>query len=378
MNLKNSLTNLAYKGKYAVADHSSQLLTGATILGSVGAFTFAIVACVKKLPQIQADFDAAIEEIQNNISTPYQDAKEELSGYTDEEIAAVLSDTGEDEETIRNRSHIEALITVNNTGLQCEAAAVTKAKLVRVGRIALAFLPAILCLGGSIFASITMLTKTLKAAAIAGATIAGLTTELAATRKDLKEAIGEEAMSIRDRDNTIKEIEGSSTEADEFGIAYRQVEQLRKQLYTRVYDAHLIQGMSIEDCLKDAQSDLLTLETIKNHQFHDRGRMYYGDILMALYKETNECGQNTGWITRDYPNEYDGYIDFGCWIVDPTTGVKSLNPANINPDGTITLNFNVEGPVEWMLQEAKKKGAAFRKSELENCKGQMQLLPQSV
>ena len=103
MNLKNSLTNLAYKGKYAVADHSSQLLTGATILGSVGAFTFAIVACVKKLPQIQADFDAAIEEIQNNISTPYQDAKEELSGYTDEEIAKGA-------EEVKGKTELDAVI----------------------------------------------------------------------------------------------------------------------------------------------------------------------------------------------------------------------------------------------------------------------------
>ena len=151
-------------------------------------------------------------------------------------------------------------------------------------------------------------------------------------------------------------------------MSKRKVVDLRKQLYTRVYDSHLLCGMSIEDCFAHAQSDLWNIQKLKNDLFLRRGRMYFGDILKALGYETTECGQNTGWVARDYPNEYDGVIDFGCWTTgkNPLTGedMQVLNPANINEDGTVVLNFNVEGPVEWMIEEAHRQSATFRAKDI--------------
>jgi hypothetical protein len=196
--------------------------------------------------------------------------------------------------------------------------------------------------------------------------IAGLTAELASTRSDLQNAIGEKAMAERDHDNSVKMGEEEKTDEDDTEIC--EIAKTREQLYTRVYDSHLISGMDIDACLREARSDLYIIEKLKNDLFQRRGRMYFGDILKALGYETTECGQNTGWIMRDYPNEYDGYVDFGCWTIgkNPNTGedMKILNPANIQEDGSIILNFNVEGPIEWMLKEAKKKSAAFRAKDI--------------
>lgn len=368
MSLKTSLQTLAYKGKYAVTDHSSQILTGATIVGSIGAFGLGIYTAVKKLPEIRAKFEEDVNKIEDSISLHILDARAELDMYSTETITKIITDPGTDEETERNREHMIALQDIVATGPQLEAAAYTKAKALYGWRVFVAFLPSLILLGGSVGASITMLTQTLKAAATSGAVIAGLTAELASTRNDLKSVIGEEAMAVRDHDNTIKEIEDSCTEPDESGMSKRKVADLRKQLYTRVYDSHLLCGMSTEDCLSHAQSDLWNIQKLKNDLFLRRGRMYFGDILKALGYETTECGQNTGWVVRDYPNEYDGVIDFGCWTTgkNPRTGedMQVLNPANINEDGTIVLNFNVEGPVEWMIEEARRQGATFRAKDI--------------
>lgn len=370
MGLKTSLQTFAYKSKYAITDHSSQILTGASIVGSVGAFGFAVFACVKKLPDIQAKFEEDVRKIEETVTNRVKSSKQELDLYTQDEILAVISDPGEDEETIRNREHMLALQDVVLTGPQLEAAAYTKARLVRAGRVFVVFLPALLCLGGSIAASLTLLSQMLKAAAIAGATIAGLTAELAATRSDHQALIGDKAMAERDHDNAVSKTGDEDAPPNEL---------LRKQLYTRIYTDHLIMGMDTDACLKDARSDLANIERLKNELFQRRKRMYFGDILKALYYETCECGQNTGWIVRDYPSDYDGRIDFGCWL---NPGAESdmliLNPACINEDGSIVLNFNVEGPVEWMLQEAKKQSALFRSRDIPSPVIPAQLLPASI
>lgn len=362
-----TLVTFATKVKFAAIDHKAQILTGVSITTSVAACSMAVYASVKKLPAIQAEFDAAINSIEQDITVPYVAAREELDAYPDDALEALLTDANEtgDTDIATAQIRVNNLITLCQNGPQLEAASVTKARLVRAGKIAWAFLPSFLLLSASIVSNVFMLKTTLRAAAIAGATITALTSELAATRKQLSETGGAKALAEFDHAQTIAEVEGSSDEKDE-EIGDHKHEVLNKNLYTRIYDDHLVRGADPEACLKMAMSDLSHLERLWTDKLHRIGRVYYGDVLRALGYDTDHCGQNTGWITRDYPNDYDGYVDFGCWTMvnHPETGlpVRIFNPDAISEDGTILLNFNVEGDITDLLKEAKIAEAQFRKA----------------
>lgn len=358
-----TLVTFATKAKFAAIDHKAQILTGVSITTSVAACGMAIYASVKKLPAIQAEFDAAINSIEQDITVPYVAAREELDAYPDDALESLLTDANEtgDPDIANAQERVNNLITLCQNGPQLEAASVTKARLVRAGKIAWAFLPSFLLLSASVVSNVFMLKSTLRAAAIAGATITALTSELSATRKQLSETGGAKTLAEFDHAQTIAE----SDEKDEETGDHKN-EVLNKNLYTRIYDDHLVRGADPEACLKMATSDLSHLEQLWTDKLHRVGRVYYGDVLRALGYDTDHCGQNTGWITRDYPNDYDGYIDLGCWtmVIHPETGlpVRVLNPDAVAEDGTILLNFNVEGEITDLLKEAKVAEAQFRKA----------------
>ena len=106
MSLKTSLQTLAYKGKYAVTDHSSQILTGATIVGSIGAFGLGIYTAVKKLPEIRAKFEEDVNKIEGQHFRCIYSMRAELDMYSTETITKIITDPGTDEETERNREHM--------------------------------------------------------------------------------------------------------------------------------------------------------------------------------------------------------------------------------------------------------------------------------
>lgn len=363
-----TLATFATKAKFVAIDHKAQILTGVSITTSVAACGMAIYASVKKLPAIQAEFDAAINSIEQEITVPYIAAREELDAYPADALESLLTDTNEtgDPDVTNAQERINNLMTLCQNGPQLEAASVTKARIVRAGKIAWAFLPSFLLLSASVASNVAMLKSTLRAAAIAGATITALTSELSATRKQLGEAGGAKALAEFDHAQTIAEVEGSRSDEKDGEIGDRNHEVLNKNLYTRIYDDHLVRGADPEACLKMAMSDLSHLERLWTDKLHRIGRVYYGDVLRALGYDTDHCGQNTGWISREYPNDYDGYIDFGCWtmIDHPETGlpVRVFNPDAVAEDGTILLNFNVEGDITDLLKEAKIAEAQFRKA----------------
>lgn len=341
--LGNTIKSTAVRTGYVLKDHSPQILTGTSIACSAAAVGFAVHSAYKKLPKIQEEYDAALAEIQKSISDPRDDALRQLEELGDEVINDIFAEHNDgNPQAEQQREYVTNLNAVCENGAQLEAAYVTKAKLQRIGKIALAFLPSALCLAASITCSVLGLRISTRRLITAGATITALTSELAATRKELKSAIGEEAMNQMDRDNLVHStgtltLDGKNVEV---------VEDLKKRLYQRVYDGHLMQGLERDECLKIAQVDLREYERCANHKLVRDGRFYYGDALRALGFETDRCGQNCGWAVREAGDDrFDGYIDFGCWITDPKTGIKTLNPANIMEDGSILLDFNVEGDV---------------------------------
>lgn len=342
--LGNTIKSTAVRTGYVLKDHSPQILTGTSIACSVAAVGFAVHSAYKKLPKIQEEYDTALWQIQKDISDPRDDALRQLEELGDEVINDIFAEHNDgNPQAEQQREYVTNLNTVCENGAQLEAAYVTKAKLQRIGNIALAFLPSALCLAASITCSVLGLRINTRRLIAAGATITALTTELAVTRKELKSAIGEAAMNQMDRDN----IEATKTVfTDENGNDSSVVENLKKRLYQRVYDGHLMHGLELDECLKIAQVDLRDYERAANHKLVRDGRFYYGDALRSLGFETDRCGQNCGWAVREAGDDrFDGYIDFGCWITNPETGIKTLNPANIMEDGSILLDFNVEGDV---------------------------------
>lgn len=349
----------AIRTGYVIKDNAPQILAYTAAASSVLAVGLAVRASVKKLPKIKSEFDDAIDKIQLEISDPTDSAIQTLEEIGEETIALIFSaEYDNNSDALEKRKQITNLKIIWEDGRQLEAAEVTKAKLKRVGKIVLAFTPATLCLAGSIICNLAGLHISLRRLANAGAIITGLTAELATARKERKELLGPAEANAQD----FKALTPAKTEEGEDDI-----DALRQMLYVKVYDNHLLAGSDVEDCVRMAESQLRNFEALQNrklersHLHYDDhiGRVYYGDVLRALGFNTDECGQNTGWISRDYPSEYDGYIDFGCWVVDPVHGTKTINPECVDEDGRILLNFNVEGYIPDLLKEAKSK-SSFR------------------
>lgn len=342
--LGGNIRSMGLRTGHALSDHSPQIFTGAAIVGSTAAVGFAIFAAVKKLPQIQEEYEAALADIQNTITDPFLDARAELEEIGDEAIDRMYApEFDTDPETQQHRAHVEALETVCKDGPLLEANYVARAKMQRVGKVLLAFLPAALCLTGSIFSSLAVLKITSQRALSAAAYAAGLSAELAATRKEHKESIGEVEMAKKDIAALTEKT------VDEDGNEVEATDELKKRLYCRLYTDHLTQSMTDEQCLRFGEIQLKNYERTWNHKLlnNKEGRVYFGDVLRSMGYQSNECGQNCGWMLRGYPcDDFDGYIDFGCWTEpDPVTGEKTLNPANIGENGEILLDFNVEGKI---------------------------------
>jgi len=347
--LRAALAASATRTKYVIADNQLKIMTAGAIIGSVGAFGLGIYAAIKKLPAIQAEYEAAIDSIEKNISAPQDEAKQALADFGDEDVAIILGPESDEIPGIeQQREYIESLYTVCETCPQLEAAYVTKARIQRAGKIIWAFTPAVLSLLASIMCSLGALRVSTRKILSASAAITALTAEAAQAGKD-----------------TPILTDGEKPEKDLVKVSVDE-EEVKRRAFVRIYDSHLLRGMDVEECLKMGAGQLHCFETHMNTklQASKDGRMYFGDVLRPLGFPTDDVGQNTGWICRDHPSEYDGYISFGCWKIekDPVTNqdIKVLDPECITPEGAIILNFNVEGGMEFLLAQEKKRGRKER------------------
>lgn len=345
-----TIRSTAIRAGYALKDNAGPILTGASIIGGTAAVGLGIYAAIKKLPAIHEEFNDTVDEIQRNITDPYIEAQTVLDEIGEEEIARLFDKSLDNEPNIEvKREYITKRKIVCEDGQQLEAAYLTKARLKRVGRIIVVFLPTAVCLGGSIVCQITGLKISTKKIVSLGAAVTALTAELASTRKELRSVIGDEAMSNLDR-SEVQEVVATTTVMNEDGTTEttETLADVKRRLYCRQYDSHLVSGSDLASCLKMGAAQLLNYETLCNRKLNNPqiGRVYYGDVLRALDFESDACGQNCGWLLRsDDDTEFEGHVDFGCWIVDPETGHKSLNPNAVDEHGLILLNFNVEGEI---------------------------------
>lgn len=336
--LSMTIKNNYYDLKQKTYNNSDKILTVVNVVGAVGAVGMSIYITAKKMPKIKERYNQALKDLDNSILTNVEESQKTLDDLGQNTIDRIFhEDSQNDPDNQEEREFVENLNVVIQNGTEIYAHERLKLNLKYAGLYTLAYLPVILLLGGSVVASIMNYKINVGKLMAAGLAISGLTAELAETREELRNKLGEKKFKQAD----IKALQENKEIEDE--------DELKKRLYCRLYSDHLLSGLDLESSLRTAEAQLLNTERLANRKFMRSrdGKLYFGDVLRALDFDTDECAQNCGWAIRhgDDIKDYDGYIDFGCWTIDPETGHKKLNPNNISEEGEILLDFNVEGKI---------------------------------
>lgn len=82
-----------------------------------------------------------------------------------------------------------------------------------------------------------------------------------------------------------------------------------------------------------------------NDLLQARGHVFLNEIYDRLGIERTSAGQVVGWVLNG-PNS-DGYIDFGIWDPNNDRAIDFVN----GREGAILLDFNVDGPIHYILDE---------------------------
>lgn len=89
------------------------------------------------------------------------------------------------------------------------------------------------------------------------------------------------------------------------------------------------------------------LRLVQNHcndRLRAKGYLLLNDVYRELGMDDTEAGCVVGWMWDSCSG--DQFIDFGCWAAGER---GAINPFNIKTDGSILLDFNVDGPIYKML-----------------------------
>lgn len=94
-----------------------------------------------------------------------------------------------------------------------------------------------------------------------------------------------------------------------------------------------------------------------NDFLRTRGHLFLNEVYRMLGLEESSAGAVVGWV-YDPHNMLgkrtafsDNYVDFGCWDSEDSMPLELFN----GRDGSILLDFNVDGPVWDLIDEMKKR-----------------------
>jgi hypothetical protein len=82
-----------------------------------------------------------------------------------------------------------------------------------------------------------------------------------------------------------------------------------------------------------------------------RGYLFLNDVLDALGMEQTTAGQIVGWYYDPTDELRDNYVSFGIFEHGEQRGAEFVN----GTEDSVLLDFNVDGPVYTLLDEAKKR-----------------------
>lgn len=77
---------------------------------------------------------------------------------------------------------------------------------------------------------------------------------------------------------------------------------------------------------------LLHQQDYLNEKLKYQGHLFLNDVFDCLGMPKTKAGQVVGWIYCENNTDGDNYVDFGL-----------INPGRLGVDGSIVLNFNVDG-----------------------------------
>lgn len=82
-----------------------------------------------------------------------------------------------------------------------------------------------------------------------------------------------------------------------------------------------------------------------------RGYLFLNDVFDALGMDRTSAGQIVGWYYDPTDERRDNYVSFGVFDRDDERGADFVNGL----EDAVLLDFNVDGPVYELLDEAKKR-----------------------
>lgn len=106
--------------------------------------------------------------------------------------------------------------------------------------------------------------------------------------------------------------------------------------YSKVFDA---ENYNFQDTWEANGWFLQLIQSLLNDKLKVKGYVLLNEVYRELGMAETEPGCVTGWRTD---GDGDGFIDFGCWKDGERGG---FNPFNVRADGSILLDFNVDGAI---------------------------------
>lgn len=155
---------------------------------------------------------------------------------------------------------------------------------------------------------------------------------------------------VRNEVGTDKELElfhGAEVETVSIGedgakIEMVKVDPNKLSIYSRIFDE------TNKEYKKDAELNRIFIEAQQhyfNHVLQTRGHVFLNEVYENLGFEHSSPGSIVGWVINQ---DGDNYIDFGMY--------KAHSARFINGDErAIILDFNVDGVIWNLIEEAKKK-----------------------
>jgi hypothetical protein len=92
-------------------------------------------------------------------------------------------------------------------------------------------------------------------------------------------------------------------------------------------------------------------QTWATERLRARGYLFLNDVFDALGMERTPAGQIVGWYYDPSDELRDNYVSFGVFDRDDERGADFVNGL----EDSILLDFNVDGPVYELLDQAKKR-----------------------
>jgi Family of unknown function (DUF6353) len=97
---------------------------------------------------------------------------------------------------------------------------------------------------------------------------------------------------------------------------------------------------------------LRTQQNWANDMLRSRGHLFLNEVYSMLGMSHTSAGAIVGWVYDRANDRGDNYVDFGCW---DNGNLYRLRDFFNGRDGSVLLDFNVDGPIWQLIDERKAR-----------------------